>query len=148
MLSFFLIPLLGVVWLRLTFLQFNPFPLLPTLGLFYLASFIGWLAVYMLTTLLMLGQRFPSRDTVRVCTSSLTDVGFVDLTPNGARLRKWDKIIAIREDHGDLHFWALTGGHFIPREAWNDPSECQEFFETARTLWKPADIYWHENGAS
>jgi hypothetical protein len=140
MLGLCLMPLLGVFWLSAYFLRMSPLPVPATLGIFYLTSFVVWLMIYTLALFMHLQQRFPSPRTVRICTSSLTSAGFLDVTPNGARLREWRRIFTIRNNNGDLHFWTLGGGHFIPREAWEDPRECDEFYETARELWKQPTI--------
>src|SRR5438445_400197 len=115
--------MLVTVWLSVSCSGLSPWPAVVTVPFFYLAAFVAWLLFFALVTWGMIRQRFPSRDTVRICTSSITPAGFQDRTPDGVRFRTWKSIISIREDNGDLHFWTWGGGHFIPREAWNSLNE-------------------------
>jgi hypothetical protein len=131
-----LIPPPGAGWLYLHYWDLSPFPELITVSLSYAVALIAWLAVYALATWIMILQRFPSSNTNRICTSTLTPSGFQDKTPDTVRFHPWKSIIGIRERNGDVHVWNLGGGHFIPREAWPTLEEAQDFCRAAHALWK------------
>jgi hypothetical protein len=89
--------------------------------------------------------RFPTPDTLRICTSCLTTEGFKDTTPDGVKLRAWNTISSIRQHKSDLYFrvW-FDDGHLIPREAWKDDTELQAFYQTALLVWQSNGREWPE----
>jgi hypothetical protein len=108
-----------------------------------------WVGYILLLTWAGLQQRYPQLDSVRVCTTSLTAEGFIDVTPDRVIVLPWAKIHTIREHDGDLHFWGGFGaGCYIPRGAFPTPEARQRFFEAAISLWKSKGESWDQVGTS
>ncbi len=92
-------------------------------------------------------RRFPTAESIRPCRSCLSAQGFHDITPDGIVLRSWTSITSVRWHEGDLYVWCrLTGGHFIPRSAWNSPEEGQAFYDSALRLWESNGLCGLEEG--
>jgi hypothetical protein len=114
-------------------------PFLSAVGFVFWWAFIGY-GIW-----LEMGRRFPTPDTERICTSCLTCEGFLDISPNGEKLRNWSDINSIREHKGDVYIRVgVEGGHFIPREAWLDAEEALAFYHAALALWESGGELWPE----
>ena len=113
------------------------FPLLCALG------FAFWIAMFIAGTRHQLGERFPSPDAVRKCTAILTAPGFHDVTPDRVHFFPWSKVTSIREHRGDVFVrGGLSGGCFIPREAFADRAAALRFCQAARTLRRSRGATW------
>jgi len=59
--------------------------------------------------------------------------------PEKAQEYRWTEITAIRLHHGDFYFWiGGTKGNFIPRSAFDDRRDAQQFFDLAQSYWQSA----------
>ncbi len=113
------------------------FPFLCALG------FAFWIAMFIAGYRHQLGERFPSPDAVRQCTAILTAPGFHDVTPDKVYFFPWSKVTGIREHRGDVFVrGGLSGGCFIPREAFADRAAALRFCEAAKTLRRSRGATW------
>jgi len=88
-------------------------------------------------------KRFPTPQTVRVCISSLTPQGFLDITPNKALLIPWRNIKALAMNDGDFYVsLGFKGSFFVPRSAFASSQQGEAFFQAANALWKSQGAQW------
>jgi hypothetical protein len=107
--------------------------------------FVGILAysqAILLTAIIR--ARYPKPDSVRVCTSSLTADGFYDMVPEKLIRLPWSRIRWILEVGGDLHFWTLGRGCYIPRSAFKSRDAARQFYRAALVLWRSRGAEWPE----
>ena len=93
----------------------------------------------------LLRSKFPRPDSVRVCTTSLTEKGFLDETPDKVIPIPWKNIHDIREASGDVFFWKFGGGCYIPREAFADLDETRRYHRAAVGLWRSNGKDWPDD---
>ncbi|MBS2006592.1 MAG: YcxB family protein [Cyanobacteria bacterium SZAS TMP-1] len=72
----------------------------------------------------------------RLCTSTINENGVHDLTPDGGITYAWREIVKIEETEGDIYFFTRIGGMFVPRSAFADLNQAQEFYRTAVNFWQ------------
>ena len=115
----------------------------PFLLIYTALTFAGWTALLGLILWLQIVQRLPNRDSLRLCTTTLTPGELRDAVPEKTATFPWAAIKSIRENGGDLYFWVgATSGQFIPRSAFRDQAEAQEFHRAALAYWKGGDVVW------
>ena len=84
-------------------------------------------------------MRLPTRQSQRICTTSLQCDGFGEITPDGVQFVCWEQVSSIRNYGGDIHFWLRNGkGCFVPRSAFAEAREAHTFYETALRYWQSA----------
>lgn len=85
--------------------------------------------------LLTLSSMVRSRSTAgpRICTTTITPQGIVDVAPNITIPLPWARVREVRCHHGDVFIFASGGGSFIPRSAFPTEAAAQEFCEVARS---------------
>ena len=121
----------------------SPIAAFITFPLFFAAGFAIWTLFLRCIFWLEIKKRFPSPNTVRVCTSSLSGQGFHDATPDGTSLSEWNQVKDIREVQGDIYISAGLGNNrFIPRSAFPDEEAMRQFYLAAVTLWKSNGLLW------
>ena len=92
-----------------------------------------------------LKQRFPTPETVRVCTTRLTPEGVEDQSPDKITTIEWKKLGWIREYEGNLLFWSGVGtGCYVPENAFRTSEERSRFYNAAYSLWKSKGASWEE----
>ncbi len=107
------------------------------------ATFAAWTAFLAFVLWLQVVQRLPRRDSLRLCTTSLTPHGLQDVVPEKTITYDWKSVKAIREDAGDIYFWVgATNGNFIPRTAFRDRDEAQEFCRAAEAFRTGQQYAW------
>ena len=128
-----------------SFLSLSPghFTLFDALGRVSLI-FLGWFALIGLIFRLLMRKRYPRPDSVRVCTTTLTAMGYEDVTPDKVYTVPWREVTDIREIDGDIHLYrGATQGNIVNREAFQDRRQAQEFYAAAVALWKGKPADWH-----
>lgn len=115
------------------------FPVLHLFAFGTLLAYLGLLVSGMLRT------KFPTPDSVRVCTTSLTAEGFHDVTPDKVIPYEWAQVRQILESAGDVHVWTLTSGCYIPRSAFASLDEARRYHRAAVTLWRSRGAVWPDD---
>jgi hypothetical protein len=106
--------------------------ILPVIGMAYAAFYL----LNLLMVWIMILQRLPTAQSVRICSTVLQRQGFVDITPDKFHVYSWRQINKIVEHQGDIYFWGNSVGNFIPRSAFPSLGDSREFYQTAVGLWK------------
>ena len=130
-----------LIW---SFLSLSPghLPLFDALGRVSLI-FLGWFAVMGLIFRLLMRKRYPRPDSVRVCTTTLTAMGYEDVTPDKVYSVPWREVTDIREIDGDIFLWRGSAqGNIVNREAFQDRRQAQAFYAAAVALWKSKPADW------
>ncbi len=115
----------------------------PSLLAYIALTLAGWTALLGLLFWVQIVQRLPDPSSLRLCTTTLTPAELRDAVPEKTATFPWAAIKSIRENGGDLYFWVgATSGQFIPRSAFRDRGEAQEFHRAALAYWKGKDMSW------
>jgi hypothetical protein len=112
------------------------FPVLHVLG------FLGFLVYIQFLLWAAIRGRFPKPDSDRFCISNLTAEGFFDLVPEKLIRLPWWRIRWIGEVGGDIFFWTLLGGCYIPRHAFKSRDAAHQFHQAALVLWRSRGAEW------
>ncbi len=79
----------------------------------------------------------------RRCTTTLTPEGFVDATPLKTKSVSWSAVSEVRRAWGDVYFWQKgKDGVFVPRSAFGNIEQSQDFYERAVGYWNAAREGW------
>lgn len=89
--------------------------------------------------------KFPTPDSVRVCTTSLTAEGFQDVTPDKIISIAWKDLRRIDEANGDIYFCRALSSCYVPRSAFSSREEARRFHRAAVCLWKSRGKDWPED---
>lgn len=117
----------------------NPSLALITIPLSIAAGIAAAVLILFMALWLEIQKRFPTADTIRVCTSILTAEGFYDIMPEKTAFLPWIGVEAPCEHNGDIYIWASGSGcNFIPREAFDDLAIARQFHKDAFSLYKDA----------
>ena len=100
------------------------------------AWMLGEIALLGVILNLLIGFRLLIPRAKRVCTTTLTPEGFTDVTLRKTKSIPWSALSEIRYHQGDIFLWR-TGkdGMFVPRSAFADLAEAQEFYQQNVALW-------------
>lgn len=110
---------------------------------------VGWQLVLRITVHGFYKARFPTPDTLRICTTRLTREGLVDETPNGRAAVGWKKLAFVRIHEGDIHFWTIFGqGWFVPKEAFQSGEAGQRYYEAALAFFRSDGREWDNVAAN
>jgi hypothetical protein len=110
---------------------------------------LALLIAFAVTILLILNQvrvqfaaRYPARDSTRDCVSKIRPDAFIDISPNGRTLVHWSNIGTIALVRGDVFLRRKDGigSYFIPRSAFQSPSDAQTALDTMRRFQQQASL--------
>jgi hypothetical protein len=145
LLIFAFIGMIGAIMAANQIVRFNPSLSLLLLPVFHLLAFWAFLAYIAFIHLVLVRAKFPRRDSVRVCTTSLSADGFQDVTPDKIIPIPWQKVHQIREVAGDVYVWTITGGCYIPRSAFESLDAARRYHRAAVTLWQSRGTEWPDD---
>ena len=92
-----------------------------------------------------LKQRFPTPESIRICTTRLTPEGVEDQSPSKITTIEWKRLAWVREHEGNLLFWSGAGaGCYIAANAFRTDEERSQFYKAAYSLWKSKGAAWEE----
>ena len=114
----------------------------PVLHVLATSVFMGYIAIL---TSRLLRARFPTPDSVRVCTTSLTAEGVVDVMPEKTVTTGWKEIRWIKEVGGDFYVWKILNGYYTPRSAFESREHARRFHRAAMILWKSRGAVWPDD---
>lgn len=126
----------------------NPILAVDLFPLFVVVGVAAWIAFTYFLCWVTYKGRFPTPDTQRVCTSTLTARGFHDASPDKTSHIAWKQVRAIRMHNGDTYVFAKWGdAHFVSRTAFPDEAAARRFYAAVVTLWKSNGTVWPGDNA-
>ncbi|MGI4792189.1 MAG: YcxB family protein [Janthinobacterium lividum] len=105
---------------------------------------LGFMALTLLTTLASAAhsvyKKFPAKNTERIRTDKTGPQGFECLVPEFHHCVAWKNILKIEETAQDFFVFAKGMGYGIPKRAFNNSEQAQQFLQAATTYWKNAKM--------
>lgn len=123
----------------------KPFNLAMLIGgpvLLIIAGMAPWLAAsmvvipYSIHLLLVHFSVMKRTQAPRLCTTSISSEGIRDTTPDSDKAFSWKDVKNIEFSSGDIYFFVSFREIFVPRSAFQDSIEAEQFYHNARMLWK------------
>jgi len=132
----FAVPIAYGTWTlghQLRYLGWLGFPVAALVMTVVLAAFIAFFMQ------ILIAWRVLTPKSRRRYTTTLTPEGFVDSTPLKTKSVPWPAVSEVRREWGDVYFWQKgKDSVFVPRSAFKNPQQSQEFYQCALDFWNAA----------
>ncbi len=132
----FAVPIAYGTWTlghQLRYLGWLGFPVAALVMTVVLAAFIAFFMQILIV------WRVLTPKSRRRYTTTLTPEGFVDSTPLKTKSVPWPAVSEVRREWRDVYFWQKgKDSVFVPRSAFKNPQQSQEFYQCALDFWNAA----------